>query len=548
MTAVGTFATRDAPDPGTIVSAGTAEQLDLVAGVRRARELRTNEQLSEAEETIGGVLAIEPANVAALVELGHIRRTARDYPGAVSAFQSAAAASPRHIGVRDRARSTSPARRSTRRSRGIAGGADRGRARLRRRFCRARSLPLAGAATAPLHSTAFERAAAIDPANTGVALERATELRALERTGEAETILRDLRCRAEATAPATSLGNLLIETNRPAEAEGALHRAPQADPTNGRIALALAKVAKQLGDRTETARRLGEALATDPANLGIRVGLAAELREQESAERGGGGDPRRTAPERQRTGAPGRTSRILRATDDRRGAARSLDRAAAKAEIAVDLLVDVAREKRALADQAGAEAALRLALERQPGHLGALLALAEFALQAGDPGDALGFAEHAIVAHPGQLGPYLLGARAAAAISNRERSAELLDEARSRFGERPAIAAMQIHILRGMQDFTSALQVVAGIDEASASPDLWAERTALAIAVGDFAAAERALAQPPTISEEPRFHFSTAHSPRRGATTKARRRTMPRPSASGRRRQTGMRRWPAPAC
>ena len=352
MSAIAAAATLDPPEAQAVIAGDVREPLDTRAAVKRARELREEGLLAEAEEVIQGVLAVDPDHVAALVELGHVERTGGDFSGAVAAFQAAAKAEPDHLGLRvEIGRHLRLAARTDEAELMLAELIAEGHANVGAFIEYGHCLRARGDRVGALD--AYERAAAIDPAHAGVTLERAAELRVLGRNGEAEALLRALLSAApENNAGMIALGYLLIETNRPAEAEHLLMTVRRADPKNGRIALTLAMLAGQRSDHAAAIDQLGEALAAEPGDLDIRLALAAAFREQERHREAG--DLLRAAP--------------------------------CENEHAPALQIELSRLKRAEGDRRCARTILKRALESEPDHPGLVIAAARSRPRSRRPG------------------------------------------------------------------------------------------------------------------------------------------------------------------
>ena len=130
-----------------------------------------------------------------------------------------------------------------------------------------------------------------------------------------------------------------------------------------------------------------------------------------------------------------------------------------------------------------------------------MIASAELDLLAGDAMAALQSARRAIELHPGQIGPYLLGARAAVDLLDRDEAEKLLERAYVAFGLRPEIAAAQIHLLRQHRDYDAVRAIIARSGEyAAANFGFWMQATSFAVAQGDFDLAEQALDSAPAVS------------------------------------------------
>ena len=184
------------------------------AEVANAREFRAKNRLGEAEAAIRRVLANDPGNLAALIELGHIKRTGR-LLGRGRRLSVGRGGEPAPCRSPRRNRAASPAGRSARRGGSFARGADRGRptcvgAFVERGHC---APPARRPERCPRPRSSG--AAAIDSGECRRRPRAGAELRALGRNDEAERILRALLAAApQARRPRSASAYLLIETNR----------------------------------------------------------------------------------------------------------------------------------------------------------------------------------------------------------------------------------------------------------------------------------------------------------------------------------------------
>ena len=179
----------------------------------------------------------------------------------------------------------------------------------------------------------------------------------------------------------------------------------------------------------------------------------------------------------------------------------------------MQVLVELARETWAAGEPLPAQRLLARALGEEPNHLDAVIASAELALLADDAQTALQLALHAIELHPRQIGPYLLGARAAADLLDRDKAERLLNRARASFGCRPEIIAAQIHLFRQYRDYDAAHAIVAEAGEQVKTDfGLWMQVTSFAVAQGKFDIVEQAFRCAPAFStkEMSGVHFLRA--------------------------------------
>ena len=470
-------------------------------GVAMAGELRALDRLDEAEALLANILAAEPGSIAALIEQGHLARRRGDHPGGLMAFMKAAEVDPRHLGIKvEVARSLRALNRTEEAAVVLAEvlNTDAGflPALIEQGHGRRKQGDHAGALAS------FEAAAKVDPAHVGIQLELAAELRKLQREPDAETVLRRLvEANPRNLSALVGLGHLLMETGRLDEAETPLQKAVAAEPRDPRASAALARLARLRGDRPAIIRHMRSSADADPANTEMRLSLAAELR-QHGDLAGAKAEVRAVLDARPDHGAAWLQLGLLRRADrDRPGAIEAFETARAKAPQAIEPVVELARERWAAGEPDASLELLGQALDIRSDHLGALILAAEQSLLAERPEAAMAFAERAIASEPRQLGPYLLAARAAAAIPDRLVAERFIDNARDRFGAIPDVLATQIHVLRCFHAL-AAVRSLAATTEEMTNPGLWAEGVSAAIALGDFATAERSLALPPAADPD----------------------------------------------
>ncbi len=107
----------------------------------------------------------------------------------------------------------------------------------------------------------------------------------------------------------------------------------------------------------------------------------------------------------------------------------------------------------------------------------------------------------AIAAHPRRVWPYLQAARAAVQMGDDADASEVLDDAARLCGSQPEVLATRVQLARQARDWPGAREALARAPHAFAgSFFLWTETMLVAIAIGDFARAEEALAQAPVGS------------------------------------------------
>ncbi len=528
-------------------AAAEIDPSDAIVRVELAVELQALDHLDEAEALLGGVLNTQPDHVGALIERGHVRRRRGDYEGAVAAFHAAATADPNNRNIQvelARALRTLDRLEEAEGLVGILLNAEPhhvGALIERGHLLRARHDPEGAAA-------AFAAAAEADPSNRNIAVELARALRALERITEADAVLdrvlaaepnhvgalieRGHVCRqlgdhhgAAASFEAAAeidphnrniqveLARDLRALNRLDQAEAALQGVITAEPAHVGALAELAQICRRRRDPAGVIAALEAAAKAAPKNLDLKIALAAEYGDQNRSDEALRVFEDILASEPKHVVALMRLGQLYRARGDARKS-----QAAFQAVLDVEpshtlALVELARATWAAGEPASARALLARAHSQEPTCLDAIIASAELAFLAGDAQSALHSACRAIELRPEEIGPYLLGARAAADLLDRDQAERFLDQARAAFGVRPEIAAAQIHMLRQDRRYDRARAVIAEVSEATnANFGLWLQATSFAIAQGEFDIAEQYLSSAPAVSgkETARLHVLRA--------------------------------------
>jgi tetratricopeptide (TPR) repeat protein len=470
------------------------------AGVKleRARDLRVLDRLDEAEALVDAVISAQASHIGGFIERGHLRRRRGDRVGAAAAFEAAAAIDPKHVGIMlervrdlraldrldeaetlvDAALAAEPAR--------IGGLVERG-------FIRRSRGDHAGAAAS------FAAAAAIEPKQVDIKLEHARELRELQRFDEAETVLAAvLQTQPYHAVALTILGQIKLRTDHLEEAEDLLWRAKRIDPGNASAFSALGHLNRRQGNRTAALECFRSAVRVAPNNLHFTWELSTELvhhRAYDEAlqltEAVLASQPSHQAAQAQAL----ELRRLMTAPADAIETSTGGDRPSAPPPIKD--LMERARNHWTKGQHSETRATLEEVLNLEPNHLFALLLSAELALAVDRAEDAFAATQRALEFHPDEIGPYIVGARAAAALIDEDKALSLLHQATSKFGPRPDVAACHVHILRQFRNHPAAWDVIRALDksvEAAKHLGFWMERTSFAIAQGAFDIAYTALA------------------------------------------------------
>jgi tetratricopeptide (TPR) repeat protein len=516
LAALAAFAAAAEIDPG-----------DAVIKTELAVELHALDWLDEADAVLDSVLAAEPECVGALIERGHLRRRRGDYEAAAAAFRAAAMADPNNKNIQvELARALRSLERLDEAGRILSDllnaeprhvGALIERGHLLRK-----QDDQEGAAAA------FAAAAATDPDNRNIAVELARALRALDRIAEADAVLdrvleaepnnvgalieraHTLRRRGDHYAAASAFEaaaaidphrNIQVELARELRAlghldaaEAALRSVVEAEPSHAGGWMELAQVCRSRDDSAGMLAALEAATKAAPANLDVKIALASEYGNHNRA------DEALRVFEDILVSNPSHVATLMALGQLHRSRGDALKaKAAFRTVLEVQpshtrALVELAHTSWATGEPASAQALLLRALSQDPTCLDAIIASAELALRTGDAASALQSARRAIELYPGQIGPYLLGARAAADLLDRDEAEGLLDQARAAFGFRSEIAAAQIHILRQYRCYDPVRAIIAEADkQAPVNFGLCMQVISFAIAQGDFDTAEQSL-------------------------------------------------------
>ena len=483
-------------------AASTAHPHNSNIQVELARELRALNRSSEADAVLNSVLASDPNQTGAMVERGHLRRQQGDREGAAAAFKAAAIAHPHNQNIQvELARDLRALIRLEEADavlssvlnaepRHIGALIERGHLLLQRGD-NAKALSV------------FEAAATIDPNHTALQLEIANVLRSLGQLRKSETVLRKLTKISANNVPVIlNLSHFLFDANRLDEAEIMLNRALEKNPHDPRIKRTFGDLARRRGDYSKALDHFTSASALDPANFGLRLSLAAELREQGDLDGAKRLIQSVLEANTDHWSAWIQLGHLHRARREPRAAMNAFRTAAAKQPLRSQGLVELAHETWMGGNPKEAEQLLRRALNTEPSHLGAILLSAELELRVERPDKALQIAQRAIHFHAGTLNPYLLAARAASHASEQKQAINILQQARRIFGSRPELTAMHIYILRHFRDLNAVRSLIDNSREQIATNfSFWLESTSYAITVGDFAAADQALKSIPAKSK-----------------------------------------------
>jgi tetratricopeptide (TPR) repeat protein len=303
---------------------------------------------------------------------------------------------------------------------------------------------------------------------------------------------------AGSVAKLIELGETLIEQGRAGEAGRPFRAAIAREPDNARALIGLARVVRIAGDREKSARLLNRAAIANRGHTGTRLAVAAAFRDQGEFEPARRHLDKAIAQNPKHTGAWMQVGRLERMRGDRAAALAAFGKAIEIAPQLVQALVERAIEERALGRPFESEQTLALALSIDPAHANALAQAAEHASMTKDEGKALALYERAIAASPDSLKAYLGASRAAAKIGRDTEAFRSLDRAEQLAVPDNTIVARRVYLLRLAGEWPKARAILeASIEACRRDFLLWHQLAALQLVMGDLAALEETLREPP---------------------------------------------------
>ncbi len=309
----------------------------------------------------------------------------------------------------------------------------------------------------------LEAAARLAADHPGIQCEAAYTHLILGRLAEAkEAYGRALVADPQTGAALRGLSQIALREGRTGEAVDASRRAIAADPSDPAAHIELSIAHRTAGDTAAALAVIDAALALhgDDANLRLERGLA------------------------------------LRDRDDRQGALEAF--LAASQAGARRGAIEAAAEYLALGQPDAARASLEAALADDPDDYDAAVSLAELALLAVDPEPCLPLCRRLISAHPTRARPHALYCRALI-LAGRPAEARLALQGAEAIVPRSAEwDAARLVILRTLSDRPAAAALAeATRDGPRGDIELWSERIETLLFLGEVAAAQAALADPP---------------------------------------------------
>lgn len=255
-------------------AAAAADPKNRNIQIELARDLRMLGRLDEANAVINTILDLEPGQIAALIERGHIYRRRGDHAGAVTAFNTAMTAEPhnrniqvelardlRALGRLDEAEvvlgkvlEAEPSKVAALIERGLV---------LRRRRDHAEAV------------AAFKLAVAAEPHNRNIQVELARDLRALGRLDEADAVLsRVLDAEPRQFGALVERGHVQRGRGDHAGALTAFEAAAATNPLVSALQLEIVTELRALGRLRDAEIVLRKLINADPNNLPAIVRLS----------------------------------------------------------------------------------------------------------------------------------------------------------------------------------------------------------------------------------------------------------------------------------
>jgi tetratricopeptide (TPR) repeat protein len=484
-----------------------ADPTHVWAKVDAGHALRELGRLEEAARMFRRALEAAPEHAGALMGLGQVLRQRGDRVGALANFERVIVADPTHVWAK----------------------VDAGHAlRELGRLVEAETMFRRVLEAAPEHTGAlmglgqvlrqrgdrvgalakFERVIAADPTHVWAKVDAGHALRELGRLVEAEAIFRRaLIDDKDHVGAQLGLAQLLLETYRLDEAKSLFERVIGQSPTDISSRMGLGYLARRHGDRKAALNYFKSAASIDPKRVDAQMQVAAELADQgqfsnahqildliESTS----SDDLRVLMQR---------GLVNRKEGKRAEAAKIFGQVLKRWPAHIQAMVELALEQRALGAPDDSEHTLKNALDLSPNNPAILMQLAESKWLEDRFEESLQLSNMAIEAQPANFWPYLIASRAAADLGQTKVANEILDRAIASCGRHPQIIAKRIELRRLARDWADAQALIhQDSEEAGRQFSIWSQSVLLGIAIGEMAAVERALQNPPatTIAERAR--------------------------------------------
>ena len=349
----------------------------------------------------------------------------------------------------------------------------------------------------------FRSALECAPGNVAALVGLSYALRRLGRLDETEACLREvLASQPDNNGAMVALGHLLDAQYRLDEAAQMFGDVIARKPDHADSHAALGNIHRRRGDRAAALASFRRAVDADPANRTRLIDVAVELRDlgRFDDSRAVLDDIIAFAPTDAR--ALMQRGQLLRRQDHRAEALAVFTDILTHHPDHAQAMVEAATEERALGRPLLARSWLDKALSAETDQVGALLGLAELAMQADDPVDALALYRRATTAHPTNIWAHLGGARAAFEAGTRDEAFRIIADARDRLGSHPEMAGMEVELLRHLRDWTRAREVIDHALAETARPNfwLWSHKVQIATMTGDYAIAADELDAAPAAS------------------------------------------------
>jgi tetratricopeptide (TPR) repeat protein len=301
----------------------------------------------------------------------------------------------------------------------------------------------------------------------------------------------------------------LRELGRLDETEAVLQEVLKQAPHNVSAYIGLAHVARKRGDRAASLASFQAAAAADPNHLGVKLELAGELKDRGLHQEATSIIDAALQLEPENVHVRMQRGYLQRHAGNRQAACDEFRHISETRPEFLQAFVEFAIEERALGNTDSAEHVLEQVIQRQPDHLPALMQLAEFARLAGNLETCVDIYQRAIDLHPGSMWLYIHASQSLSDCGEHAAAHELLDTAKSLFGERPELVCKRIELVKRAGRLHEARQLAeVALREHPHNFPLWSHCVQFDILLGDYDAAAIKLQafSSETVSELSRVH------------------------------------------
>jgi tetratricopeptide (TPR) repeat protein len=349
----------------------------------------------------------------------------------------------------------------------------------------------------------FRSAVDRSPANASALVGLSYALRRLGRMEGAETALRAvLKQQPSNNGARVALAHILEAQYRLDEAADLFSEIIAGHPDHADSLAAMGNISRRRGDREQALDFFRKAAAADATNKARLIDVAVELRDLGHLDESASilDDVLAHLPSEPR--ALMQRGQLLRRQDRRTEALAVFCELLRHDPANGQAMVEAASEQRALGYPAAAKGWLHKALAAETNHLGALIGLAELAMQEEDLEGALALYKRAADSHPTSSWAWLGGARALFELGRRDEAFGVIADARDRLGPHPEIAGLEIELLRNQRNWSRAREILDDVLPQTPRPNfwLWSHQVQIAIITGQYSQASALLENTPASS------------------------------------------------